>query len=114
MFLLLCIIIGLYYVYGLYMTTGIMNDIKKVAQKEMTAEKGTPYARFSHSKENFYTCDIKRYFTYCWFGKGEIFITCVDVSVLEDGTYISTRDWIRIVIEKTNGEWEAVELISSP
>lgn len=109
------IILAAYYIYALCVTNRVMETARKVATGEIIVESGTPYARFRPWGENVYTCDIKRYFVYCGIKKGKIFVTCVDVTKSEDGEVQKGRDWLVILIEKTDeGEWEAVGTMGKP
>ena len=112
MIILILIILAAYYIYALCVTNRVMETARKVAAGEIIAESGTPYARFEPLGENMYTCDIKRYFVYCGIKKGKIFVTCVNVIISDDGEVQKGRDWLVILIEKTDeGEWEAVGII---
>ena len=112
MIILILIILAAYYIYALCVTNRVMETARKVAAGEISAESGTPYARFEPLGENMYTCDIKRYFVYCGIKKGKIFVTCVNVVISDDGEVQKGRDWLVILIEKTDeGEWEAVGII---
>lgn len=109
------ILFAAYYIYVLHATNEIMEMAKKVAAGEVIAENGTPYARFSPLSENIYTCNIKRYFAYCGVENGKIFITCENVIEFEDGDVEKGRDWLAIIIKRTDdGKWEAVGVDNKP
>lgn len=112
---IILVVFFIYYIYCLYVTKDIMDYANRVAQGEIIVESGTPYARFRWKGENYYSYDIKRYFTYCGLKKGRIYVTCMDiVAVDSDGTVHGGRDWFYIAIEKVDGEWEAVRCVPEP
>lgn len=112
---ILIIIFIIYYVYVLFATNEVMQMAKKVAAGEVIVASGTPYDRFSPLGEKIYTCNIRRYFAYCGIEKGKVFVTCVNVVSYNDGKENKGRDWLVILIEKTeDGKWEAIGTVSKP
>lgn len=88
---------------------------EKVAAGEVTVESGTPYARFRPLDEDIYTSNIKRYFAHCGIEKGKIFVTCVNVVKHDNGEEEKGRDWLTILIERTeDGKREAVGTVGEP
>lgn len=115
MIIFVFIIIFIYYLYVLFATNEVIQMAKKVAAGEIIVESGTPYDRFSPLGENIYTCNIRRYFAYCGIEEGKVFVTCVNVVKDNEGKENKGRDWLVILIKKTeDGKWEAIGTVSRP
>lgn len=106
-----------YYLFILIDTSNIMQQIKKIEKDVVSInefEQGNPLRPFANDiEENTYVRHIRRYFTWCWNGKGRIWLYTVVEVELEDEV-IKCRDDCSIVIEKKNGEWEVIQYENSP
>ena len=113
-----------YYLYIVIDTHNIMVKLKKIENGEIVYdfESKNPLARFGRENGSIQvdvasvtrTYGIRRYFTWCWGRKGQIWLTCVDKIEWEDGRICEGRDWCSLKIEKINGTWEVVQYINQP
>ena len=100
-----------YYIYIVVDTHSIMQDIKQVAAGNEIDNK--VYEKFTPKRTTIKNI-TKRYFTWCWGNKGEIWITYELTTFFSEGEKIVSRDYCSVIIEKREGQWEAIKVKYKP
>jgi len=105
------VIFLMYYTLIVFDTRNIMRDIKQA--KVGNEVKYEIYEKFA-PKRTTVKHKTKRYFTWCWGNKGEIWLTYESTTVLPEGKKMVSRDYCSLLIEKREGRWEAIKVKYEP
>ena len=105
--LVLIILMVMYFIYMLFDTQRVMNEINKAICDENYSSK-EPDAKYylwmrPEGGERIVS-PVHRYFTWCWNGKGKIWMYCKYEITLPDQEIINPSYPV-IDIEKKNGKW---------
>lgn len=104
-------IVVIYYGNILYSTHNVMEEICKATQEEKVVENdNSPLKMFYIHKDYYSIVNVARYYTWCWQGRGKIYLT-YEVESLGGK---KVRDWSVILIEKNDGNWRPVKVIWIP
>ena len=109
--LVFLIILSAYYICIVIDTHSIIKEIKQVEVGYKSDNK--VYERFAPHNRTI-TYGIKRYFTWVWGNKGEIWLEYQVITHFSDDTVSKSSDSCSVIIEKENGEWKAVKIKWKP
>ncbi len=109
------IITFLYYVFINFETHGIMDEFRNVINDiDGTYKVENEKLLVFRPGDGHRIVVVKRYFTWCWRGKGRIWLYKNAKHVSEKGKIIDVPDYFSINIEKKDGKWLVTRLNIQP
>lgn len=105
------LLVVIYYSFMVYETRGVMEEFREVINDtEGVYEAKSEKLLGFRPRENCKIVTVKRYFTWCWNGKGRIWLYRREKHTLSNGKTFEIPDNFSMNIEKTDGNWIVTRL----